>query len=130
VNQFGQAQAIGGVNEKIEGFFDICSARGLNGEQGVMIPASNVKHLMLRQDVVTAAEAGKFRIYAYENVDQAISTLTGVPAGEADTGGAYPEGSINNRVAARLAELTKIRESFARQPGKETGSKKETDQSI
>jgi len=112
VNQFGQAQAIGGVNEKIEGFFDICSARGLSGEQGVLIPESNVKHLMLRHDVVAAAATGKFKIYAVENVDQAISLLTGMPAGEADEKGVYTEGSINRRVADRLAELTEIRKSF------------------
>jgi len=115
VNQFGQAQAIGAVNEKIEGFFDICSSRGLNGEQGVLIPESNVKHLMLRRDVVAAAEAGKFRIYAVENVDQAIAILTGIPAGEADDNGVFPEGSINGRVAERLSELTGIMQSYARQ---------------
>ncbi len=87
VNQHGQSQAIGAVNEKIEGFFDICAARGLSGEQGVLIPAANVKHLMLRHDVVAAAEAGKFQIYAVENVDQAIALLTGLPAGEADAKG-------------------------------------------
>ena len=114
VNQFGQAQAIGAVNEKIEGFFDICEARGLTGEQGVLIPAADIKHLMLRRDVVAAAEAGQFRIYAVENVDQAIALLTGLPAGEAAANGEYPEGSVNRMVAARLAELTGIRESFAR----------------
>lgn len=114
VNQFGQVQAIGAVNEKIEGFFDICSARGLSGEQGVLIPASNVKHLMLRRDVVEAAEAGKFRIYSVENVDQAIAILTGLEAGEENSDGKYPEGSINYRVVERLAELTGIREMFAR----------------
>jgi predicted ATP-dependent protease len=123
VNQFGQVQAIGAVNEKIEGFFDICAARGLTGEQGVLIPAANVKHLMLRRDVVEAAELGRFQIYAVENVDQAIALLTGVPAGDADASGNYPEGSVNRRVAARLAELTEIRKSFARQ-GKETMEKK------
>ena len=113
VNQFGQVQAIGAVNEKIEGFFDICAARGLTGEQGVLIPAANIKHLMLRRDVVAAAEAGQFSIYAVENVDQAIAILTGLPAGEAGANGEYPEGSVNHRVAARLAELTGIRQSFA-----------------
>jgi predicted ATP-dependent protease len=121
VNQFGQVQAIGAVNEKIEGFFDICAARGLNGEQGVLIPASNVKHLMLRRDVVAAAEAGQFRIYAVEDVDQAITLLTGVPAGEADANGIYAEGSVNLRVAARLAELSDIRQSFASQHKDKTG---------
>ena len=123
VNQFGQAQAIGGVNEKIEGFFDICAARGLSGEQGVLIPASNVKHLMLRHDVVAAAEAGKFRIYAVENVDQAISILTGVAAGEADAKGIYTEGSINRRVAERLAELTEIRKTFTTHNGEKSEEK-------
>jgi len=127
VNQHGQSQAIGGVNEKIEGFFDICLARGLTGEQGVLIPVANIKHLMLRHDVVAAAEAGKFNIYAVENVDQAISLLTGLPAGEADAKGVYPEGSVNRKVAARLAELTKIRKSFARQAGNKTGEKKKAD---
>ncbi len=113
VNQFGQVQAIGAVNEKIEGFFDICAARGLNGEQGVLIPAANTCHLMLRRDVVAAAEAGQFSIYAVQNVDQAMALLTGLPAGIADKGGVYPEGSSNCKVAARLTELTAISLSFA-----------------
>ncbi len=127
VNQHGRSQAIGGVNEKIEGFFDICAARGLTGDQGVLIPAANIKHLMLRHDVVAAAEAGKFSIYAVETVDQAISLLTGLPAGEANAKGEYPEGSINRKVAARLAELTEIRKSFAKQSQKKTGAKKKAD---
>lgn len=127
VNQFGQAQAIGAVNEKIEGFFDICAARGLTGEQGVLIPAANVKHLMLRRDVVAAAAAGKFSIYAMENVDQAMAILTGMVAGVADARGGYPEGSVNRGVAARLAELTRIREAFARPPERKSGVRKTQD---
>jgi lon-related putative ATP-dependent protease len=127
VNQFGQAQAIGAVNEKIEGFFDICVARGLNGEQGVLIPQSNVKHLMLRHDVVAAAEAGKFSIYAVENVDQAISLLTGLPAGEADANEDYADGSVNHMVAARLAELTGIMQSFSRHNNENAGDTIEKD---
>ena len=127
VNQFGQAQAIGAVNEKIEGFFDICAARGLTGEHGVLIPAANIKHLMLRRDVVAAAEAGQFKIYAVETVDQAIALLTGLPAGEADAKGEYPEGSVNRKVAERLAELSKIRQSLAKQPGRKSSAKKNTD---
>lgn len=126
VNQFGQVQAIGAVNEKIEGFFDICAARGLNGEQGVLIPAANIKHLMLRSDVVNAAENGRFHIYAVENANQAIAILTGLPAGEADASGEYPEGSINHKVAVRLAELTGIRQSFAQQHEKGTRAKKKS----
>jgi predicted ATP-dependent protease len=127
VNQLGQAQAIGAVNEKIEGFFDICAARGLSGEQGVVIPAANIKNLMLRHDVVAAAEAGKFRIYAVENVDQAIAILTGLPAGEGDAKGNYPEGSVNFKVAARLAELTKIMESYAKQDTRKSTARKKND---
>jgi lon-related putative ATP-dependent protease len=113
VNQYGRVQAIGGVNEKIEGFFDICRARGLDGEQGVLIPDSNVKHLMLREDVVQACAEGKFRIYAVSTVDEAIALLTGVPAGEPDENGVVPEGSINYMVAAQLAEMSVMRQSYA-----------------
>lgn len=116
VNQLGQVQAIGAVNEKIEGFFDICAARGLSNAQGVLIPAANVKHLMLRRDVVAAAQAGQFHIYAVEHVDQAISLLTGVPAGEAQANGQYPPESVNRRVAQRVAELSALRRAFARHP--------------
>ncbi|MDD4928110.1 MAG: AAA family ATPase [Gallionella sp.] len=114
VNQLGQVQAIGAVNEKIEGFFDICQARGLTGSQGVLIPAANAVHLMLRRDVVEAAENKKFSIYAVETVDQAMALLTGLIAGEASADGVYPGGSVNRGVADRLAELTKIRLSFSR----------------
>ncbi|MBN2392939.1 MAG: AAA family ATPase, partial [Anaerolineae bacterium] len=113
VNQRGQVQAIGGVNEKIEGFFDICAARGLTGEQGVLIPASNVKHLMLRQDVVEAVENDKFHVYAVETVDQGIELLTGIPAGEQDADGNYPEGSLNALVAQRLKMMAEKRQSFS-----------------
>lgn len=112
INQLGQVQAIGAVNEKIEGFFDICNARGLTGNQGVLIPAANVQHLMLRQDVVEAAAAGKFHIYAVADIDQAIALLTGLTAGEADANGEYPQGSINGLVAARVTELGKISQSY------------------
>jgi lon-related putative ATP-dependent protease len=105
VNQLGQVQAIGGVNEKIEGFFDLCQARGLTGEQGVLIPGANVKHLMLRQDVIEAVTAQRFHIYSVETIDQGIEILTGLAAGERDEAGNYPEGSLNQRVEARLAAL-------------------------
>ncbi|MCS7222473.1 MAG: ATP-binding protein [Anaerolineae bacterium] len=112
VNQHGQIQPIGGVNEKIEGFFDVCKARGLTGEQGVLIPAANVKNLMLRQDVVEAVAAGKFHIYPIETIDQGIEILTGIPAGERDESGNYPEGTFNARVRARLAELAEKQAAF------------------
>ncbi|HJW04752.1 MAG TPA: ATP-binding protein [Azospira sp.] len=121
VNQHGQVQAIGGVNEKIEGFFDICRARGLSGEQGVLIPAANVKHLMLRADVVAACSAGDFRIYAMNTVDQAIELLTGVPAGESDVQGTWPEGSINRQVADKLAHFSALRQAFGASGRRGTG---------
>jgi lon-related putative ATP-dependent protease len=105
VNQHGQVQAIGGVNEKIEGFFEVCRGRGLTGEQGVLIPASNVKHLMLRHDVVQAVEQGQFNIYAVETIDQGIEILTGLPAGERNAKGQFPAGSLNARVEARLMDM-------------------------
>ena len=112
VNQQGQVQAIGGVNEKIEGFFDVCRARGLTGTQGVLIPASNVKHLMLRQDVIAAVAANQFHIYAVETIDQGIELLTGIPAGERDLNGQFPTGSLNQRVEARLIALADKRAAF------------------
>jgi lon-related putative ATP-dependent protease len=112
VNQHGQVQAIGGVNEKIEGFFDICRAQGMTGEQGVLIPASNVKHLMLRPDVVEAVAAGRFHVYPVETIDQGIELLTEVPAGEPDATGEFPAGSVNQRVEARLRALAEKRLAF------------------
>jgi predicted ATP-dependent protease len=103
VNQYGEAQAIGAVNEKIEGFFDICQKRGLTGTQGVLIPVSNIRHLMLRHDVITACENNQFAIYAYQHVDEAIALLTGESA---DT--------VNDRVGQRLTELEKYREEFSK----------------
>jgi predicted ATP-dependent protease len=111
VNQHGEVQPIGGVNEKIEGFFDICQQRGLSGEQGVLIPAGNVKHLMLREEVVTACAQGKFRIYPVSTIDEGIELLTGIAAGERDASGRYPDDTINARVEQRLivlAELTRL----------------------
>jgi predicted ATP-dependent protease len=113
VNQHGEAQPIGGVNEKIEGFFDVCKARGLTGEQGVVIPTSNVQHLMLRRDVVEAVEAGQFHIYPMHTVDEAIELLTGIPAGERDAEGNFPEGSMNQLVEARLVELAEKQRAFS-----------------
>jgi len=105
MDQHGQVEAIGGVNQKIEGFFDVCQARGLTGGQGVIIPASNVRHLMLRADVVEAVRQGQFRVYAVDDVDQGIELLTGVPAGVRGPDGQFPVGSVNARVDARLRQL-------------------------
>ena len=112
INQHGQIQPIGGVNEKIEGFFDICRARGLTGEQGVLIPSANVDNLMLREDVVSAAAEGRFSIYAVSTVDEGLSILTGVLAGEPDESGQYPPDSVNGRVVARLAEFAEKQRAF------------------
>jgi lon-related putative ATP-dependent protease len=102
VDQLGRIQAIGGVNEKIEGFFDACRITGFTGRQGVLIPASNVKHLMLRRDVVAAAAEERFRIFPIETVDQGLALLTGLRAGEPGEDGNYPAGTINHRIAGRL----------------------------
>jgi predicted ATP-dependent protease len=104
---------VGGINEKIEGFFEICAARGLSGEQGVLIPAANVCHLMLRQEVVAAVRAGRFHVWAIDRVDEALELLTGLPAGAPIDGGEPPEGSINFRVAAGLKKLAQLRRAFA-----------------
>jgi predicted ATP-dependent protease len=116
VNQRGQVQAIGGVNEKIEGFFDLCQARGLTGNQGVLIPQANVKHLMLRQDVVAAVADNQFHIYPVETIDQGMELLTGIAAGEMDEAGNYPPESVNGRIMARLTTLAEKAQAFAASP--------------
>ena len=115
VNQHGQVQAVGGVNEKIEGFFDLCQTRGLTGEQGVLIPRANIKNLMLRREVVEAAAAGQFHIFGVETIDQGIELLTGIRAGEPDAAGDFPPDSINGRVVACLARLAEQARTFAAQ---------------
>jgi predicted ATP-dependent protease len=105
VNQHGEVQAIGGVNEKIEGFFDLCKARGEMDGQGVIIPRSNVGDLMLREDIVEAVRAGHFRVFAVATIDEGMEILTGVPAGQRDASGKFPEGSVNHRVEERLIAL-------------------------
>jgi len=117
VNQRGEVQAIGGVNEKIEGFFDVCKSRGLNGEQGVVIPASNVRHLMLRDDVVEACGQGKFHVHAVSTIDEGLEVLTGITAGEADDEGVYPDGTINRMAADRLRDFAERARKFGA-PGK------------
>jgi lon-related putative ATP-dependent protease len=114
VDQHGRIQAIGGVNEKIEGFFDLCQARGLSGEQGVLIPLANVKHLMLRQDVIDAVEAETFAIYPVDRVDQALELLTGLPSGVRDADGQFPKGSVNRRAHDRLIEFARSRRMFGK----------------
>jgi predicted ATP-dependent protease len=105
VDQHGRVQPIGGVNQKIGGFFDVCQARGLTGDQGVIIPSANTRHLMLRQDVIDAVAEGNFHIFPVSTIDEGIALLTGREAGEPDEDGVYPEGTVNRAVADRLAEM-------------------------
>ena len=114
VNQNGEVQAIGGANEKIEGFFDICRARGLTGAHGVLIPQSNVKNLMLRRDVLDAVRDGRFRVYGVSTIDEGIEILTGVKAGKRNAKGAFPPNSINGLVEERLKKLADQRRAFGR----------------
>jgi lon-related putative ATP-dependent protease len=126
VDQQGRVQAIGGATRKIEGFYDVCKAKGLTGEQGVMIPVSNVRNLVLRKDVVQAVEAGQFHIYGIATVEEGIELLTGVPAGEADADGAYPDGSVNARVMTVLEAMgEKLRD-----PDRANSSSRETERPV
>ncbi|MRR56015.1 MAG: ATP-binding protein [Deltaproteobacteria bacterium] len=122
VNQLGKIQPIGGVNYKIEGFFATCKAKGLTGEQGVMIPRSNLRNLMLKDEVVEAVDSGKFHIWSVETIDQGIEILTGTPAGEKEPDGSYPAGTINQLVDSRLRELIENMKKFS--AGNEKDEKK------
>jgi predicted ATP-dependent protease len=113
VNQKGAVQAVGGINEKVEGFFDVCKARGLSGAQGVIIPAANVEQLMLRDELVAAAAAGRFGVYTVRTVDEAMELLTGLAAGERGAGGAFADGTVNARVELRLRDFARRRREFA-----------------
>ncbi len=112
VNQNGEVQAIGGVNFKIEGHFDVCRLKGLTGEQGAMIPQANVHNLMLRADVVEAVKAGKFHIYSVSSIDEGIEVLTGVAAGARQADGSYPDGTINDRVQKKLQQFTELQKKL------------------
>ncbi len=122
VSQQGEVQAIGGVNEKIEGFFDLCLMRGLSGQEGVIIPASNVRHLMLKKEVVEAIATQKFFVYAVAKVDEAIALLTDLPAGERGADGNYPETSLNGRVEATLVRFARDLLAFEKPAEDEDGS--------
>jgi predicted ATP-dependent protease len=112
VNQNGEIQAIGGINYKIEGFYDVCRLKGITGDQGVLMPKSNLRNLMLRPDVVEAVRDGKFHIYAIGSIDEGMEVLTGVPAGERDADGRYPEGSINDLVEKNLRQFSERLRQF------------------
>jgi len=124
VNQKGEVQAIGGINEKIEGFFEVCRAKGLNGEQGVLIPAANVRNLMLKEEVAAAVKEGKFHIYPVSTIDQGIEVLTGVKAGKRRKDGRFEPDSINDRVQKRLTALAKRLRDFTKGEEKALGGDK------
>jgi predicted ATP-dependent protease len=117
MNQHGEVQAVGGVNEKIEGFFDVCREQGLSGEQGVVIPASNVRHLMLSHEVVAAVRDGKFHVWAVATIDQALELLTGRESGQRDAAGAYAAGSVNAAVLQRLRGFAEVNGRFRGRDG-------------
>ena len=108
INQYGEVQAVGGINEKVEGFFAVCKARGLTGKQGVLIPASNVKHLVLKREVIQAVNDGLFNIYGISSVDQALEILMDRKAGKLSKKGTFPRGSVNYRVLERLRDIADI----------------------
>jgi predicted ATP-dependent protease len=116
VDQYGRVQAVGGVTEKVEGFFATCERAGLTGEQGVIIPAANRRHLMLEERVVVAVRDGRFHVWAVESVGQGIEILTGVPAGERGADGAYPDGTLHRRVQDRLSAMALAAREWGR-PG-------------
>jgi ATP-dependent Lon protease len=124
LNQIGEIQPIGGVNEKIEGFYDVCKAKGLTGTQGVMIPIQNVRNLMLRHDIVEAAAGGKFRIYPVRTIDEGIEILTGVPSGHKRADGSWEKGSVNDLVDRELERLAKASKDFFEEEEKKKCRKK------
>jgi predicted ATP-dependent protease len=113
VNQLGKIQPIGGVNEKIEGFYAVCKVKGFTGEQGVMIPKSNERNLMLKDEVIEAVKEGKFHVWSVQTIDEGIEILTGVPAGDLQPDGSYPEGTINFRVDKRLRDMVESMKRYA-----------------
>ncbi|NNG07813.1 MAG: ATP-dependent protease, partial [Desulfobacteraceae bacterium] len=115
VSQKGEIQAVGGVTRKVEAFFDICKHQGLNGRQGVIIPEKNVRNLMLKQDVIDSVKAGQFHIWPISTVEQGIEILTGTAAGELQSDGTYPEGTLFSKVDERFLEIAEIVKKFAKE---------------
>ncbi|KGP75618.1 ATP-dependent protease [Desulfosporosinus sp. Tol-M] len=120
VNQLGEIQPIGGVTEKIEGFFDVCKAKGLTGDQGVVIPAQNIDNLMLKDEVMNAVKDLSFHIYAVKTIEEGIELLSGIPAGEKNKHGKYPEGSVFNLADKRLQEFNKVLSASPSKTNKES----------
>ncbi|MCK5247559.1 ATP-dependent protease, partial [Candidatus Bipolaricaulota bacterium] len=121
VNQNGEVQPIGGVNHKIEGFFRVCKAKGLTGDQGVLIPASNIENLMLHREVVEAVQAGKFHIYPVTTIEEGIELLTGMPAGTPDGDGVYPSETVFGQVTARLEDIETALKAAAKSEDEDNG---------
>ena len=126
VSQKGEIQAVGGVTRKVEAFFDICKHKGLNGRQGVIIPAKNVRNLMLKQEVIDAVKAGQFHIWPVSTVEQGIEVLTGTEAGELQPDGTYPEGTLFKKVDERFLEMAEIVKKFGKE--EEEGRKAEEEE--
>jgi predicted ATP-dependent protease len=124
VNQRGEIQAIGGVNEKVEGYYEVCKTLGLTGEQGVVMPEANVRHLMLKDEVVHAVRDGRFHVWAVKTVDEGIEALTGIPAGERQEDGKFPSGTLNFLVDERLRKMAKGLKEFSAQEEPPEGGKK------
>jgi predicted ATP-dependent protease len=124
VNQKGEIQPIGGVNQKIEGFFRVCQANGLTGDQGVLIPEKNLANLMLHDEVVEAAREGRFHIYSARSIDEGIEILTGTPAGEKQADGTYPEGTVNYLVDKQLRHMAESLKDFLSEEKKSNKSRK------
>ena len=122
LNQRGEIQPIGGVNEKIEGFFQVCKSNGLTGTQGVIIPHQNIQNLMLRKDVIEAVEQGQFHIYPVKTIDQGIEILTGIKAGRAKKDGSFEEGTVNFLVDEEMQRLAQSWKTFAASPEKNKAS--------
>ncbi len=112
VNQLGRVQVVGGINEKIEGFYNICKTRGLDGSHGVIMPRDNIRNLMLNDDVVRAVEEGLFNVIAVQDIDEALTILTGAEAGQRDQSGQFPKGSVNSKVEQQLIKYAELRRRF------------------
>ena len=121
VNQYGQVQAVGGVTQKVEGFFEVCKVRGFTGDQGVILPEANVKTLMLKDEAVQAVRDGKFHIWSVRSVDEGIELLTGIPAGNRAGDGSYPTGTVHQLVDSRLRQYARRLNEYARAAGVELG---------
>jgi predicted ATP-dependent protease len=128
VNQRGEIQPIGGVNQKIEGYFQVCQFKGLTGSQGVMIPSRNLRNLMLRDEIIEAVRDGRFHIYSIDTIDEGIEVLTGVAAGKRQKNGRYPRGTINYLVEARLKEMAGKLKGFSEGEGGENREKQEKEE--